>query len=145
MPPASSAPSPMQRRPRARQGEGPRLRQELLDAAASLLSTTGNEDAVTLRAVAREVGIAAPSIYLHFSDRDELLRAVMVDCFVRFRDTLDAALAGADGPVAYAVLFSGIVHLRDGGAPCPADDVGSEPSGTVTAGTVPSGTVTAPL
>ncbi|WP_374213337.1 TetR family transcriptional regulator [Crossiella sp. SN42] len=41
------------------------LRAEILAAAAGLINDGGDERAVTLRAVARRTGIAAPSIYLH--------------------------------------------------------------------------------
>ena len=46
------------------------------------------EEALTLRAIAREVGIAAPSIYAHFSGREEIIAAVIGDAF----DELEAAL-----------------------------------------------------
>lgn len=50
-------------------GQGPRLRQDILDAATALL---GREPAVavTLRAIARQAGVAAPSIYAHFPHRE---------------------------------------------------------------------------
>ncbi|MDX2931489.1 TetR/AcrR family transcriptional regulator [Streptomyces ipomoeae] len=62
--------------PNAR-GEGDRLRQEILDAATHILEETGRESALSLRGVAREVGIAAPSIYLHFKDKTELVSTVL--------------------------------------------------------------------
>lgn len=130
----SSSPSPAGRRsggrrPRAPQGEGTKLRDELIDAAARILAREGRAEAVTLRAVAREVGIAAPSIYLHFEDRDQLLRAVLVRTFADFAAYLEQAYehAGADpvdrlragcraycefateSPNAYAVLFAGLI------------------------------------
>jgi AcrR family transcriptional regulator len=74
-----------------RRGEGGRLRGEIVAAAAAVLEETGNEDSVTLRAVARRVGIAAPSIYGHFADRDQILLAVITVAF----GELDAALAAA--------------------------------------------------
>jgi AcrR family transcriptional regulator len=74
-----------------KRGEGSRLRAEIVAAAARLLERTGNEDAVTLRGVAREAGISAPSIYGHFPDRDAVLDAVIDDGFAR----LHAALVGA--------------------------------------------------
>ncbi|MEK8171797.1 hypothetical protein NKH77_27815 [Streptomyces sp. M19] len=40
--------------------EGGRLREEIIDAAAELLDETGDQHAVTLRSVARRVGIATP-------------------------------------------------------------------------------------
>ncbi len=62
-------------------------------AAADVLEETGNEDAITLRGVARKVGIAAPSIYRHFKDVDEIVLAVVADAFAE----LDAALEAAAG------------------------------------------------
>ena len=63
------------RRP-ARRGEGDRLREEIVVAACGLLQETGDLGALSLRAVARRVGIATTSIYLHFEDSDALQRAV---------------------------------------------------------------------
>lgn len=64
-----------------RWGEGARLREEILVAAGRLLAESGREESLSLRAVAREVGIAAPSIYLHFKDRSELVTAVMREVY----------------------------------------------------------------
>ncbi|WP_449338924.1 TetR/AcrR family transcriptional regulator [Streptomyces chartreusis] len=63
------------RRRRAKRGDGGRLREELLEAAAALLDDAG-EDAVTIRAVAQAVGVSTPSVYLHFDNRLELLHTV---------------------------------------------------------------------
>jgi AcrR family transcriptional regulator len=100
--PASPAvPAPLAaRRQRNARGQGARLTEEIVAAALALIDRTGTEESVTLRAVAREVGIAAPSIYSHFRDRDEILLAVVARLF----DELSAAIsagttAGADGPV----------------------------------------------
>ncbi len=64
-----------------RRGQGSKLRSEILDAAAELLARSSSAQAVTLRAIARQVGIAAPSIYLHFTDRDAILDAVVSAAF----------------------------------------------------------------
>lgn len=84
-------------RRRARKGEGERLRAEILEAADRLLVETGDEEAVSVRAIAREVGVAPPSIYLHFPDKRGLLHAV---CERHFADldaaTVAAASTGAD-------------------------------------------------
>lgn len=74
-----------------RRGEGAKLRPEIVAGAAAVLEETGSEDAVTLRAVARKVGIATPSIYGHFDDRDQILLAVIADAFAE----LDAVLVAA--------------------------------------------------
>ncbi|QHC28280.1 TetR/AcrR family transcriptional regulator [Streptomyces sp. HF10] len=64
------------RRAPSQWGEGGALKEEILAAAARLLAESGREEALSLRAVAREVGIAAPSIYLHFKDRSDLVATV---------------------------------------------------------------------
>lgn len=115
-------------RSRNRRGEGALLRQPILDAAQALLDETGDEQAVTLRAVARRVGIAAPSIYAHFADRQAILLALVQDTFAELGGALGAAVdaAGpdperrlrsacaaylsfaADRPQRYRVLFGGV-------------------------------------
>jgi len=89
-------------RERNRRGQGGRLRTDIVAAAAELLDEAGNEQAVTLRAVARRIGIAAPSIYAHFPDRQAILLAVVQDAFAELAETLRAtATSGAgEGPVA---------------------------------------------
>ncbi|MER5554113.1 TetR/AcrR family transcriptional regulator [Streptomyces sp. NPDC002793] len=78
-------------RVRNRRGEGDRLRGEIVAAAVELLDETGDESAVTLRSVARRVGIAAPSIYRHFPDQPAVMLAVVRSAF----DELDEQLRGA--------------------------------------------------
>jgi AcrR family transcriptional regulator len=82
-------------RARNRRGEGVRLRDDILAAAAAILDETGDEHAVTLRAVARRVGISAPSIYPHFGNREEMLLALTRDAFRSLADHLAAAASGA--------------------------------------------------
>lgn len=118
------------RRPN-RRGEGTLLRRDILDAAASILDDTPNEAAVTLRAVARRAGIAAPSIFAHFADRQAILLALVQEAFAelaaqlrdvdpqadpvrRLRATGEAYLAyAAAHPQRYRLMFGGV---WDGGA-----------------------------
>jgi AcrR family transcriptional regulator len=78
-------------RQRNRRGEGSKLRAEILDAAADLLEETGSEQEVTLRAIARHVGIAAPSIYEHFPNRDAIVQEVVDRAFIDLRLALQGA------------------------------------------------------
>jgi AcrR family transcriptional regulator len=78
-------------RTRNRRGEGSRLRDEIVSGAVALLDETGDETSVTLRAVARRVGISAPSIYRHFADQPSIMLAVVEQAF----DELEAELRGA--------------------------------------------------
>lgn len=87
------------RRTRARRGEGERLRDEILDAAERLLIETGNEEAVSIRAVAEAVGVTPPSIYLHFADKNELIFAVCEKHYDQFDRFMEAAAGGSDDPL----------------------------------------------
>lgn len=88
-------------RERARnpRGQGARLRDEIVAAAGRLLDDAGRDDAITLRAVAREVGIAAPSIYPHFADRDAIVTAVVDESFDDLICAIQRATASAQEPV----------------------------------------------
>ncbi|MGP2438820.1 TetR/AcrR family transcriptional regulator [Streptomyces sp. JW3] len=90
--------APKRTRTRNRRGEGGRLREEIITAAAELLDETGDEHAVTLRSVARKVGIAAPSIYPHFPDQPAIMLAVVRREFAGLERCLRTALdeAGQD-------------------------------------------------
>ena len=87
-------------RTRARRGEGEQLRDDIVEAATTLLLSTGNEEAVTIRAVARAVGVTPPSIYLHFADKNALLMAVCRQTFEHLDEHIEAAVAGVDDPLA---------------------------------------------
>jgi AcrR family transcriptional regulator len=91
------------RRSRSARGEGPALRAEIVAAAAALLEAGGSEAAVTLRAIARNVGITAPAIYAHFPDREAILSEVIEDAFA----TLVARLRTAGGATPREALFAG--------------------------------------
>lgn len=111
-------------RPRNRRGEGARLREEIIDAASELLAESGDVNQLTLRGVARRIGIAATSVYLHFADTRELAVAVIEQSFadlaaaqvIATRDCPDPASAllarcraychyGLANPGHYRVMF----------------------------------------
>ncbi len=87
------------RRPNAR-GQGELLREEIVTAAVRMLDELADDEALSLRAVAREVSIAATSVYLHFPDRDALVLAAMRRCHEELVGTGDAAAAEAPDPAA---------------------------------------------
>ena len=86
-----------QRNPR---GQGARLTEDIVSGALALIEREGTDDAVTLRAVAREVGIAAPSIYAHFPDREAIMLAVVARVFDELTQAISQAREEAgDDPV----------------------------------------------
>ncbi len=76
---------------RAKRGQGELLREELLDATETLLIEKGTMDAVSLRAIAKAVGVTPPSIYLHFVDKDELFFCMCNRRFEQFAGVLHEA------------------------------------------------------
>lgn len=97
-------------RQRNRRGQGARLHDDILAAAARVLDRDGVEG-LSLRAVARETGIAAPSIYAHFADRDAVLTAVVELYLARLLVTVTAARDAHDDPVD-ALLASANAYAR---------------------------------
>jgi AcrR family transcriptional regulator len=119
---AASPDSPV--RPRNPRGQGAQLRDDIVAAAGALLDE-GGDDAVTLRGVARRIGISAPSIYAHFADRDAILLAVAREAFAELADHLAGAAGSAPAahlravcaaylefaqirPSRYRVMFGGV-------------------------------------
>ncbi len=83
-------------------GQGVQLRDDLVEAAGALLAETGDQAAATIRAVARRAGVTAPSVYLHFADREALVEAVLARRFENLAAAVRAsidALPGGASPV----------------------------------------------
>lgn len=87
-------PSPA--RQRNLRGHGALLRDEILAAATRVIDSADSEGEVSLRRIAREAGIAAPSVYAHFDDRDRVLEAVAESSWVQ----VSREIAEAIQPVA---------------------------------------------
>ncbi|HEX3390346.1 MAG TPA: TetR/AcrR family transcriptional regulator [Streptosporangiaceae bacterium] len=103
-----SAPAVPPRRERNARGQGARLTEDIVTGALALIERSGSDEAVTLRAVAREIGISAPSIYAHFADREAIVMAVVLRVFGELAEAIEqgTALAGQD-PVARLVAGCG--------------------------------------
>jgi len=83
------------RRPPARRGQGAALKEDVLAAATAMIARSGDAGSLTLRAVAREVGVAATSIYLHFESVEALLAEVKARHFEELAQYLTAATDAA--------------------------------------------------
>lgn len=104
-------------RTRNARGEGERLRDEIVDAATRILSTLGPDDPFSLRSVAKAAGIAAPSVYIHFADRNALVLAVLAKLFaeqMEIRDAAEAEVAKAGGDAWERLLARSMASVRFG-------------------------------
>ncbi|MEU8438162.1 TetR/AcrR family transcriptional regulator [Streptomyces sp. NPDC029216] len=79
-------------------GRRERLRAETtaeIKRVALELMASGGPDAITLRAIAREMGMTANAIYGYFATRDELVTTLIRDVYTSLADAVDAAWATA--------------------------------------------------
>jgi AcrR family transcriptional regulator len=81
-------------RPTARQRARAEITGEIKDEARRQLATAGAQ--LSLRAVARELGMVSSALYRYFPSRDDLLTALIIDAY----DALAAAAEGADAAAA---------------------------------------------
>jgi AcrR family transcriptional regulator len=120
--PSGPQSGPTESTPRHRRnarGQGNRLADDIVRGALAIIERTGSDDAVTLRAVAREVGIAAQSIYAHFADREAIIMAAVVGIFDELADAVEQAeVAAGANPVAR--LLGGCQAYLDYGLKHPA-------------------------
>ncbi|WP_433598881.1 TetR/AcrR family transcriptional regulator [Nocardia sp. CA-135953] len=82
------------RRQRSARGSGAELRAEILDATKKLLADAGHVDGVSIREIAKIVGVTPPSIYRHFADKDQLIESVVAQVF----EDLDAEMLAVSDP-----------------------------------------------
>ena len=101
------------------------LREELLAAAADALEKNG-ANALSLRALARRLGVSHGAPAKHFENREALLAALAARGFQRLNESVGAAAAGADDkmrarglgyvrfalkhPALYQLMFSDMIH-----------------------------------
>jgi AcrR family transcriptional regulator len=101
---------------------------EIKQAARRLLTDHG-PNAISLRAIARDLGMSAAALYRYFPNLEALVADVCTDVYGELRDAVDAAGAAAEGAgpqlIAMAYGFRGwsIAHLQEFallfGAPVP--------------------------
>jgi len=70
---------------------------EIIGVARRLLISRGSA-AVSLRAIAREMGMTAPAIYRYFDSHETLIRHVVADIFTDLSDHMEAAVRAGGRP-----------------------------------------------
>jgi len=83
----------------ARQRARAELTREIKEAARRQLAETGAPQ-LSLRAVARELGLVSSALYRYFPSRDDLLTALIIDAYDSLGEAAEAAAAanGTAGP-----------------------------------------------
>jgi len=67
------------------------LRDALVQAALRE-AAQGGPEAISIKALAKQLGVSQPAPYRHFADRDALLHAVTAEAFRQFNTILRAAI-----------------------------------------------------
>lgn len=71
---------------------------DIIKEAAWKQITESGASALSLRGIARELGITAPAIYNYFKDRDALVTALVIDAYTSFGDRQHDAMHSIPGP-----------------------------------------------
>ncbi len=74
---------------------------------------------ISLRGIARELGMTAPAIYNYFPRLDDLITALLVDAFTAHADAMDSAVAQHKNPVDQ--LRASLMAFREWAIEHPAD------------------------
>jgi AcrR family transcriptional regulator len=80
----------------ARERARAELTREIKDEARRQLATSG-ADGLSLRAVARELGMVSSALYRYFPSRDELLTALIIDAYDALGEAAESASKGMPG------------------------------------------------
>jgi len=97
--------------PTARERARRELTADILGAARRQLAASGAA-ALSVRAVARELGLASSALYRYFATRDELLTALIVEAYDDVADAVEAAVAPRRGRTRRARFTGGCRAFR---------------------------------
>jgi AcrR family transcriptional regulator len=87
------------------------LRQALIDAALTIILEDRDAANVSLREVARRVGVSQAAPYRHFADKDALLAAVAEEGFQRLLNALQVDI-GSDPDPLVRLQASGVAYVK---------------------------------
>ena len=89
--------SPVKASPTARERARAELTREIKEEARRQLAETGAHG-LSLRAVARELGMVSSALYRYFPSRDDLLTALIIDAYNAMGEVAEAAIAAGASP-----------------------------------------------
>jgi AcrR family transcriptional regulator len=96
------------------------LRQHILTVARQQMAAHGTAG-ISLRAIARELGITAPAIYNYFPRLDDLITALIVDAFTDLAEAMEAAEAAEPSDRAFDKILALCLAYRQWAMEHPTD------------------------
>ncbi|MGW6200239.1 TetR/AcrR family transcriptional regulator [Kribbella sp. NPDC055110] len=91
----------------ARERARAELTDEIKTAARQQLATVGAE-ALSLRAISRELGMVSSALYRYFASRDELLTALIIDAYDALGEAAEAAAGGDDLVEEWVAIYAAV-------------------------------------
>ena len=91
----------------ARERARAELTEEIKGAARRQLATVGAE-ALSLRAVSRELGMVSSALYRYFPSRDELLTALIIDAYDALGSAAESAAGGDDLLAEWIAIYAAV-------------------------------------
>ncbi|MCW9705973.1 TetR/AcrR family transcriptional regulator [Fodinibius salsisoli] len=94
------------------------LKLQIIEAAREVLLSEGYRN-LSLRKIARKIGVSATSIYLHFEGKDNLVHSLIEAAIERLNESLKLALPEKGGPInkleklAWAYVNFALTHPRE--------------------------------
>ena len=92
-----NSPGTVRRAATTRERARAELTREIKEEARRQLAATG-ADGLSLRAVARELGMVSSALYRYYPSRDDLLTALIIDAYNALGDAAERAIAGPASP-----------------------------------------------
>ncbi|WP_329004741.1 TetR/AcrR family transcriptional regulator [Kribbella sp. NBC_00709] len=91
----------------ARERARAELTEEIKGAARRQLATVGAE-ALSLRAVSRELGMVSSALYRYFPSRDDLLTALIIDAYDALGTAAESAAGGDDLLAEWVAIYAAV-------------------------------------
>lgn len=96
-----------------RQQARDRIEAQIIEVGRRHLVTDGAAG-LSLRAIARDMGLVSSAIYRYVASRDDLLTLLLIDAYTELADTVDAAADGVSGD--WAARLAAMAHAARGWA-----------------------------
>jgi AcrR family transcriptional regulator len=87
-------------------------RQEIKQIARHQMAQQGTAASLSLRGIAAEMGMRAPSLYNYYASRDDLVTDLLVDSYTHQAETLEQASASCQTQETIACLLATILAYR---------------------------------
>ena len=87
-------------------------RQEIKQIARQQMASQGTAASLSLRGIAAEMGMSAPSLYNYYTNRDDLVTDLLVDSYTHQAETLEQASVSCQAQETIACFLTTVLAYR---------------------------------